>query len=379
MIESQNNRRAVLAQLKKLAGNKSAEELESAWIVAIESDSVTIEELISVLKLVARRGDKGRLESLCWLLLTAVAEREGAADALNVARQAASILPDCESIRQEVASLYRKAHDAFPEVETLTEMTVLSEDIPLATAMQHMEKFLALHSGAYVLDKRRRDAGRVVGLDVGRQVLEVTFADRVRIYNSRLIDSLEPLEDDDFRALAVFVRPDLERLAQEEPAELVRLVLKTHGPRLEFKDLKSHLIGVLPAASWSKWWTTARARVKRSAEIEMSDGVRPVFNLRSRPLAYEERVRKEFESAASAEARFVMVLDHLNEGGDDPAAEIRVLEYFAEQLAAQAGEPDRAEPVAALGALAVLAEIRERVPEVEQVAVPSLEEIVPDV
>ncbi|MDK1032399.1 MAG: GreA/GreB family elongation factor, partial [Planctomycetia bacterium] len=37
-----------------------------------------------------------------------------------------------------------------------------------------------------------------------------------------------------------------------------------------------------------------------------------------------------------------------------------------------------AEPVAALGALAVLAEIRERVPEVVQVAVPSLEHVLPD-
>jgi len=348
-----------VVELLALAKSGKAERLEAAWMVAVENPERTIEEFLMVLEQVAARKDAAQMESLVWLFLSAQSEREGPEAALDAAWQMRSLLPDSDALRDEIGDLYRRVHADLEGIETLAAMTVLRRDLGLADAMGAMERMLALPPGTYVSDSRRRSPGRVTGPDAARKVLAVSFGESERAYDAASVEALETLEPDDFRAMAVFDRPGLAAMAEADPARLVRLVLRAYGPRTGMKDLKARLADVaVPADGWSRWWSSAKAQVKRDPLIEMSEGTQPDFFLRSRPMTYEAEVRDRFEVAAATEERLALALGYLGEAGHNPAAEAELLGWFAERLAPMTDEAGRAAPAEALGALAVLARIR---------------------
>jgi len=344
-----------LVQLLALAEGGRYDDLESAWMAAVENDAIGIEGFLLVLETVAPRNNPKLMESLAWFYLSGQADRHGAAAALEAAKRAAALLPESDTLREEIAGLYRAVRASAPGIETLAEMTVLRRDVPLASAVSCLEQFLRMPPGTFVSDSRRKSPGRVTGVDAGRKVLAVSFGESERAYDALSIESLELLGPDDFRALAIFDRAKLESM---DPDRLVRLLLEAYGPRLGMKDLKARFTAALPDVPWSKWWTAAKSLLKRDPLIEMSEGAQPEFFLRQRPVTYEEEVRERFASAGSAEDRLLTVLDYLGEAGHDPAAEAGMLKSFAGDLAPLADPAEGAPSSDALAALAVLAEIR---------------------
>ena len=363
MTGQERDCRADVEELLGLARRKRREMLEVAWIAAIERDAVELGDLLSVVQIVSGQKDTEQAEMLIWFLLTAWAERKGPAEALEAAKQALTFLPESDTLREELASLYRKVHGALPEIEALTEMTVLCRDIPLAAAVQRMEQFLSLIPGTYVEDKGRQVSGRVASWDTAEGVLRVSFADGERAYDLSLVDCLERLEEDDFRALGVCDRTRLEGLAQDDPTELVRLVLKAFGPRLTFGTLKKRLAGIVPEASWSKWWSHAKPQIRRAAMIGLSEGVRPTLALLARPIAYEDCLKEQFHDAPCEEQKLVMVLDYLAETEDGLDPDAGLLKHFADELTRILDGFRDAEPGIALGALAVFAEMHKKLPD----------------
>jgi transcription elongation GreA/GreB family factor len=347
-----------VVHLLALVRGGQADDLEAAWLAAVESEALSFDDLAPVLEELASQHQPKVMESLVWLLLSTRAEQQGPETALDAAWDVRDLLPDSDVLRQELADLYCKVYADTPGIETLAEMTVGRADVPLRDALPLMEKFLGLPPGTYVSDSRRRSPGRVTGVDADRKVLAVSFGESDRAYDATSVEALEVLAADDYRALAVFDRPRLALLAQDDPTGLVRLVLKAYGPRMGFRDLKGRLADVaVRAEGWSRWWSAARALVMHDPLVEMSEGTQPEFFLRARPVTYEVEARERFDAAAAVEDKLLVVVGYLNEAGHDPAAEAEMLKGFAADLARLVAPESAAAPADQLATAAVLAEV----------------------
>ncbi len=346
-----------VAEMLAQARRNRGDDLEAAWMAAIDAGVTELDHFMMILEEVAAQKNPKLLESLLWLLLSMRGEKEGPDAALDVAWRARHFLPDSDSLREEIAGLYRKVHTGVAGIETLAAMTLLRQDVPLRDAVDLLERLITLPPGTYVSDSRRKSPGRIVGADAARKVLVVSFGESERAYDAVSVEALEVLPADDFRAMALFDRPRLETLAADDPALLVQLVLKAYGPRMGLKDLKTRLSGAaFPAEGWSKWWSGARTAIKRCPVIDVSEGTQPDFLLRQRPVTYEDEAKDKYLSAPTLEEKLLMVLGHLSETGHDPAAEESLLRGFAADLAA----PRPGGLAATLQPLAVLAEVRRR-------------------
>lgn len=350
-----------VAKLLRLAAGKQPDELEAVWMAAIEGGTISPEHLVMILEQVAAHQTPKTTESQVWLLLSMIGEAQGPEAALDLAWRARDILPNSDSLREEIAGLYHDVYEDTSGIETLAAMTIQRKDVPLKEALPLLERLLQLPAGTYVSDSRRKSPGRIMGPDAARKVLVVSFGESERAYDALALDVLEVLEADDFRALALFDKPRLEVLAKEDPACLVRIVLKAYGPRLSLKDLKARLVDTaVSSGGWTKWWAGAKTAIKRHPLIEMSEGGQPDFFLRQSPISYEEEAREKYASAHSLEDKLLLILGHLNETGHDPATEEALLRSFAADLAAPTGKATAGSPLAVLESLAVLAEIRRR-------------------
>jgi len=344
-----------VARLAALAEMLDFEALEAAWMAVLDDEAFDTEAAMAVLRVVAAKDASDALESLVWILASTWAEQGRAEAALDVVWQVADQLPNSGVLREEIAGLYRRVcHDA-PGIDTLVAMALGRDDLPLATALARMERLLDLAPGTFVIDPRRRHPGCVLGVDAERLVLKVSFGESERGYDAVSIESIEPGDPDDFRALVAFAPERLADLAENDPAELARVVLKTCGPEMKFRDFKSCLEPVIRPAAWSKWWSGARDRVRRSPHLDVPAGTQPTLAMRVRPRSFEDRVRETFDEAATPRARLAFVLAYLDETGHDPAAEAEVLTHFAKVLARAVKGTAKTSPAKLVGSLAVLA------------------------
>jgi transcription elongation GreA/GreB family factor/transcription elongation factor GreA-like protein len=363
MTEPTSEIQVELTRMRKLVTKKRFDDVEAIWMEAIARDDADIDGLLSVLEALARRDKSDVADSLFWFMLSECAERDGPEQGVAITRRAATFVSGSSALRDEVASIYHRAHPSIDGVRTMAEMTVLHAPVPFALAVKRFDKLLKLAPGTCVIDTQHNKLGQVTRIDGDTRTVEAAFDDRPRTYDRLGVDKLEPLAEDDFRSRIVKDRESLDAMAWEQPAELARTLLRTYGPRLEFRQMKEHIKEIVPAKSWAKWWKAARVECKRDPMIEMSDDTSPWLFVRKQAVAYEAELKRAFDTASSAEEKLVTVLGYLAECGDAPPDE-EVSRHFGAQLAGSADAWRDSQPVMALGAMAVVGELHKRIADI---------------
>ena len=324
--------------LRKLAKNQLFDELEERMLKEIEDGSLDRDELLSVLTLTCHRSDPEPAESLCWLAITSFAEQRGNAEGLAVAQGVAPLLPKSELVREEMAGLFEALNGDREDLPGILAVTVNDESVALNDAAEQANALVTLAPGSFFRERAGREAGQSIGVVDG--VFHARFVGGPQQFPLTRVPTFVPLPRDDFRSMLAFEKEQLGRFAEEDPCGLVEACLRAMGPRLTYRDLRTHIMDVVPEP-WSAWWNEARPKVKRSAWVEMSGTAQPTFELRKTPLTHEARVREEFDEAETSLDQLLVVLDYLGEAGDHAADEVELVRGIAEGVSELAGE-DRA-------------------------------------
>ncbi len=358
-------------ELLKLAKKEKLEQLESAWVAAIDEGPGVLDALLLVPEVLVERGHGELAESLIWYLVDSLRESGEREGALQAARAGARLLPESAIVRELLAGLLEEAYADRDDLDELMRVTLRAPGMQLDEALAALDKMLCLDPGAYVFDTQQGLAGRTVGFDADIGGILVDVGDSEKTYGPGLIGRLEPLEPDDFRALKVFERERLQTLAHEDPEQLVEIVLTSVARRMELRRLRFHLEPVL--GSWSKWWSAAREKLRRSSYIGMTPGRSPSLFLRSKPLSHGERLLRRFESAGDVVARLAVALQIVEEVRAHDGVEREVLERVVDELALAASPGAGGLPAVALAAAAVLHALLKHCPElaVEEPEVPA--------
>jgi tetratricopeptide (TPR) repeat protein len=143
-----------IEKLQKLAKSKKYDELESEWMEAIETELANVDDLFSILDLLARRKDTELAESLLYYLVSEQTDQVGVDAAIAAVRRGAVLLPESTMLREEAAGLYEKAHTSSPAITEMIAATIRSMDTALPDAIGQMETLLALPPGTYVLEEK---------------------------------------------------------------------------------------------------------------------------------------------------------------------------------------------------------------------------------
>ncbi len=364
-----------LTRLKKLVMRQDFDELETAWLAALEEGEIALGGLLSVLEGVSARDENGRADQLAWFMLTELAEKEGPQAEMKALLAAAPYLKGTDSIRQETCTLFGRIHGDREGLDRMLDMTVRRDDLPFPQATERLELLLALKPGTFVRDNWYKEPGRVRGLSPDRAALVIEFPEEIsRNYDAKALERVTVQPPDDFLAVITYTPDRLAQLAKDDPRELIRMVLRTYGPRMETRDLKSRLAPAVPTKSWGRWFSGIKAQLKRDPMIEMSDDSQPVLVLRSKPVAFDQERKASFNEADGPQAKLGEVLDYLHELHEGNEPHVDLLQFYGEQLRKMIIELQPKQPAMALSAAALLDDLP--LPEGDQPkAVPVLPEL----
>ena len=108
---------------------------------------------------------------------------------------------------------------------------------------------------------------------------------------------LVPLADDHFLARRFGNGDSLEKEAKEDPVKVIKMILKDLGPK-NATEIKNELeVYVIPEGEWTKWWQSAKIRIKKENLIEMPGKLKDPFRLTENLRTVEEKLEGSLEKA----------------------------------------------------------------------------------
>lgn len=170
-------------------------------------------------------------------------------------------------------------------------------------AIRNYELLTHLNQGKYVFHTAGWGTGEITDISLIREELVLEFEwvmGRKDLSFANAFKNLVPLDDEHFLARR-FGDPDkLEEEAKKSPVEIVRMLLRDLGPKTA-SEIKEELYElVIPEKDWSKWWQSARSKIKKDTMISCPETIREAFSICSEEISHEARFKKSLEGKTQA-------------------------------------------------------------------------------
>lgn len=183
-------------------------------------------------------------------------------------------------------------------------------------AIRNFELLTHMKKGNYVFHTGGWGTGEVTDVSLVREEIALEFEHVLGIQHlsfEKAFKTLLVLPDDHFYSRR-FGSPDvLEKEARENPAEIIRLLLRDLGPKTaaEIKEELEDL--VIPTEDWNRWWQTARAKLKKDTKIECPKELKDPFKLLLEEVPHEVALHKALEAKPGVNATIQMVYTFLRD------------------------------------------------------------------
>ncbi len=203
-----------------------------------------------------------------------------------------------EQLRQMVMDYLQKRYGANPGFAEKIRLIGLRGKESFQGAVSNFELLNHMIKGKFVFHTGGWGVGEIIDVSMIREQLSVEFEyvpGKKDISFGNAFNTLIPIPDDHFLALRFGNADLLEQKAKENPAEVIRLLLRDLGPKTaaEIKDELCEL--VIPEEEWAKWWQNTRTKIKKDTMIEAPEDLRQPFVLRMSEISHEDRLRKLLE------------------------------------------------------------------------------------
>ncbi|MBJ7449841.1 MAG: GreA/GreB family elongation factor [Parachlamydiales bacterium] len=204
----------------------------------------------------------------------------------------------------EIAFEYlQKRYGSIPHFNEKIRLVGLRNQGNFKGAISNFELLAHMDKGKFVFHTGGWGTGEIMEMSLLREQVVLEFEQvggKKELSFENAFKNLIPLPDTHFFARR-FGDPDLlEKEAKEDPAAIIRLMLKDLGKKTA-GEIKDELCDwVIPEEEWSKWWQATRAKLKKDTHVETPTELRSPFRLRKTEVTHEESLKKALDKASTA-------------------------------------------------------------------------------
>jgi transcription elongation GreA/GreB family factor len=265
-------------QLMELARLGDVDAFESGCLEALEQGALRLADLVQPFTLLGAHAKADRVAAIGLTVLENTEATQNTAAALSIARVTLLADPDNAALRQSVAGFYRAIHGETPGFDMVLEQSGLLAGRPPRNALRVLDFCLSLKPGDPLLSRTEETLVEVVNIDHAGGLYSVARGGRpTTLPTVEIARRYEHVDPEDFRVLRELRPERLRELIETNPVALVIGLIRARGEWIDQEALKTELVPRnISDADWPKWWTRARAAMKRDPHIVL-EGRNPLI------------------------------------------------------------------------------------------------------
>ncbi len=288
----------IVEKLSNAIERRDYETAENLWLELLEAEQVPGDALVPLLERLAEQGQTERALDLVLALAPELVRAGRCAEALPLLRAVARATRANEDVRAGLIDCYRHLYRAKRHAPSCIDRSGILTATDLAEPIRTLERMLSYEEGDWVYHPSGWGVGQIVSFHPLDVTATIDFERKPgHVVPLETLEGIfERLRPDDLRVLRKTDLEGLRRLSEEDPAALVRKALAARDGRATLRGLRQLLEGdVVASSGWSKWWTRARAELRRDPHVDVTAGSSPVLTLRVEALTYEDEMRARFD------------------------------------------------------------------------------------
>lgn len=305
--------------IKSKINSKDTAAVESLWLEAIQAET-PVAELAAALEMMVAAG-KSELAQTCAGML--MEERIGQAKtdetvrlAFDTARAALLAVPAAQSIRPQLAELYRKIHGKHPNFDALLAASGLLLTQSPKRAIRTLDTCLQLTGETYLANRFDNHVVKARSYNATFEEYEIIDAagHSNRMEPKNLADEFDIVPDTDFRVLCQHRGEELAKLLSSDPAPLLVAICQSSGGKIDANTLKEMLVPkYITSSQWSDWWSRARTAAKKHAQLCLEGRSPVVISYHPQGRTLEEELAAPAKAAKTPLERLAVLQQYLRE------------------------------------------------------------------
>ncbi len=242
-------------------GNFAA--IEDEWLATSAENPADLDYFVAAARGLVGSGEDERARFLLQLLDEQLREQGLWPARLELLRRAGGLLLDAEALHPAILETLDELHGRSPSFAGLVEAVGLhraTHDLPKAwEKVDRLAELIPFDVGAVVFMKGK-GAGRVVeaNLELGSFKVDFDRFPGLTVGFRAAPKVLERLEPGHILRRRTEEPEALRTLAQEDPPELLRIVLESYREPRTAAEIRESLKDIVDEARWPAWWAAAR-------------------------------------------------------------------------------------------------------------------------
>jgi len=258
---------------------------EEWFLGQLEAEEIDASGLVSVFTEMNKAGRGDEADGWAQMLFQKFTEQNDIDQALLVLEWLSAVRKSVDDVKSSVEKLLSRDQNALKMVAPAG----FGGTTPLAKCFERLHHLRSFKTGMLCYNPTW-GFGIVEHIDYFYQNIEIDFerkGEHEMAFNYAA-EALEALTDDHILAIKHNQPAELERLIKEEPAEVVRITLRSYGGMPVTRLQETLAPSILPDADWKKFWAAARRELKNDAAVEIPKKRSENIILHKGAMAYDD-------------------------------------------------------------------------------------------
>ena len=241
--------------------------INEEWFLGqLEAAEMDAAELVSVFTEMDKSDRGEEADGWAKVLFQKCAEGSDIDQTLLVLEWLATVRKSVEDVKSSVEKLLSRDQNALKMVEPAG----FGGRMPVAECFKRLRHLRSLKTGMLCYNATW-GFGIVEHIDYFYRNIEIDFERKGEheMAFSYAVEALETLAEDHILAIKHNQPAELERLIKEDPAEVVRITLRSYGPMSVTRLQETLEPSIIQDNGWKKFWAAARRELKNDAAVEI--------------------------------------------------------------------------------------------------------------
>lgn len=336
---------SLTSEAKPLIESRNFEEVEALWLARLESDPSDVDDFLATARALRKAEERGRSDALLGLLGDALENRGDWPARLKVLKEIGRLSRQPGNLRKDLEKALTETYSNRPGFSRVMEYVKFSD--PSGNPVEKAEKvenaLLYDQGEPYFMTGRGAGVVTELNLDLGICRLDFEKEKRVAVPLGAAQKFLTPLPPGHLLRAKIDDPETLTASAAKSPAETFARLLQSFGRPMTASEVKDAMIGIVPEAKWTSWWTSAR---KHPQIVISGSGARASYSWNASSEEAEGTIRKDFDRATT---RAKLELARKHSGRSEALAD-----HFSSTLAREGVRQAKTDPALAWEIFAVL-------------------------
>ncbi|HPO50906.1 MAG TPA: transcription elongation factor GreA, partial [Spirochaetota bacterium] len=199
-------------------------------------------------------------------------------------------------------------------------------------AIVSFERHIAFDKGNFV-HHRTWGIGRI--REVSKDIFTIDFPNKKdhKMKLEMALNSLKVLPKSHIWVLKLKNPDKLKEMVKKDIQWTLKTLIASYDNKASSKNMKEELVpDILSASGWNTWWANAKKILKTDPKFGAVDNENDVFQMREKPLSFEEKTYNSFKAAKDFSQRFNLIIDYVENADTDSEYLEDMVSYFQTYL-----------------------------------------------